>query len=63
MFDGSQDLWNKGADPAENYIARQSLNMHYVTSRPGVGVTKLISSVLLFSTFFTIAKTYCWISR
>ena len=34
-------------------------------TRPGVEVTKMISSVLLFSEFFAIVKTYvsCWISR
>ena len=37
----------------------------FTDGRPGVGVTKPISPVPLFSSFFQFVKTYvnCWISR
>ena len=31
-----KDLLNKWGDPAENYIARQSLNVQYVTTSRGL---------------------------
>ena len=46
----------------EGPVPVQSIHVVYT---PGVGVTKPISSVLLFSEFFTIVKTNVsyWISR